>query len=483
MVQKSQTYAEKHLRHERVREDGWTVIDLDSSQLRTSFEPPEIEVALTCAQLSVAKKSSRLRLFLSFFPPSFVDSMLETLKEDSPQVRDVFLWRGVLHLIDKLFVKKSGTTKGPTKRVIVRQMLYEAMAYGVVIQGAQEKSSEANPTKYPLEQRFKEAGALLAASVQEGVQILSYDLARRIYGGWCMRVGSSVETTLAENFRSVILAYGEVVACDEKVFEFNSAHSGMLRVIPAKHQKGLWNYTMCVTLSPDLPYLIDTRCATEISALDEHIKMTELMEYQTKIARLRPVGRNVFPCMVYDSYYGTVEGLQLMRKYQQPFIWCCNPQRFGDLVSLLDGSVRESGQSAFAVRKKDNARDREELLTCFWSRDGRKGKQYTITNYLKQVDHKRRPGHIPGAFEYQYNFASCDKYNRRLHDKSWPHRYAGGTISVEYRAGHDFLFTCALVNLHQLWKSLDFAERKTESFKQFTEALAKEIVASDMSAM
>lgn len=97
MVQKSQVYAEKHLRHERVREDGWAVIDLDSAQLRTSFEPPEIEVALTCAQLSVTKQSSRLRLFLSFFPPSFVDSMLETLKEDSPQVRDVFLWRGVSH--------------------------------------------------------------------------------------------------------------------------------------------------------------------------------------------------------------------------------------------------------------------------------------------------------------------------------------------------------------------------------------------------
>jgi hypothetical protein len=95
MVQKSQAYAEKHARHERVREDGWTVIDLDSPQLRTSFEPPEMEVALTCAQLRVPKKSCRLQLFLSFFPPSFVDTMLETLKEDSPQVRDVSLLRGV----------------------------------------------------------------------------------------------------------------------------------------------------------------------------------------------------------------------------------------------------------------------------------------------------------------------------------------------------------------------------------------------------
>ena len=136
---------------------------------------------------------------------------------------------------------------------------------------------------------------------------------------------------------------------------------------------------------------------------------------------------------------------------------------------------------AFAIRETNFAKQRLELMSCFWSKDSKKGKRFTITNHLKKVDHKRRKGYIPGFMEYEETFAACDKYNRRLHDKSWPCRYAAGIYSVEILAGHDFLFTSALVNLHHLWKTLDWKNRKLLTFQMFTQELADAIMGNDFS--
>ena len=95
------------------------------------------------------------------------------------------------------------------------------------------------------------------------------------------------------------------------------------------------------------------------------------------------------------------------------------------------------------------------------------------------MDHKRREGHIPGFDEYQENFSGCDSFNRRLHDKRWPHHYGAKAYSVEIQAGHDFLLTCTLVNAHHLWKSQDFANRSHVSFAQFTSDLAIELIEVD----
>jgi hypothetical protein len=285
-----------------------------------------------------------------------------------------------------------------------------------------------------------------------------------------------MEKTLAENFRSVLSSFGEVICCDEKVFEFNSPHSGMLRVIPAKHQKGLWNYTMCVHLDCNLAYLIDTRCATEISELDEHVTMPEIIKHQMDVAQSKNANRAMKSCMVWDSYYLTMVCVQMLREARVPFVAAINPERFKPIVRLMTDRVQATGEKVFATRPPDRAGDPTELATCFWSPDTKKGKRFTLTSYLRQVDHKRREGHIPGFDEYQENFSGCDSFNRRLHDKRWPHHYGAKAYSVEIQAGHDFLLTCALVNAHHLWKNQDFANRAHVSFAQFTSDLAVELM-------
>lgn len=361
--------------------------------------------------------------------------------------------------------------------------MYETIAYRAYIQGKQNRPTEAKPTPHFLDDCFKGAHSFFAEQLGNEVTIIGWDKARRFNTAFCIKIGSTLETEFVENFRRPFSHYGAHVACDEKVFQFNSNQSGMLRVIPAKHQKGLWNTTMAVTLQSGLPYLIDSVCATEITDMDEHTTMISIFEHQVKILREKPFDRETFSCGTWDSYYGTNEALQYLRRVQQPFIWAINAQRFGPIVSLLTDYVRQSGQMAFAVRDKDFGRQRPEVMSCFWSKDSKKGKRYTITNYLKSVDHKRRKGYIPGFMEYEETFASCDKFNRRLHDKSWPCKYAKSAYSVEVQSGHDFLFTAALVNMHHLWKTLDWKNRKLMSFQMFTQNLALEILANNFNEL
>ena len=484
MSAKSSAHKAKHVRHERMREEGWNRVDLNDSRLRTSYEPPPVHVDNVSAKTNLSSATPLISLFITIFSPALMHEALKCMQEDAPQVWDLF--RLFFALFDKfffsqVFVRKRGKTEKSTRRPLSLQDLYEVLAYRIFIQGRQERPSEADPDRHFLELQFKRANAHFVAFHGKDANTIGYDKARRFNGAFCVKVGSNLEMVLVQNFRVPFVHYGANVAADEKVFEFNSAKSGMLRVIPAKSQKGLWNSTLCATLPSGLSYLIDSLCATEIADMDEHTTMMVTFERQIAVLRSKPLERGEFSCVTYDSYYGTVEALQYLRGLQQPFIWAVNPQRILPLVDLISDRVRESGQMAFAVRELDFARQRPELLSCFWSKDSKKGKRYTITNYLKKVDHKRRGGYIPGFMEYEETFAACDKFNRRLHDKSWPHRYAAGVYSVEILAGHDFLFTSALVNMHHLWKTIDWKNRKSLSFKAFTQQLAEEITESDFS--
>ncbi len=138
--------------------------------------------------------------------------------------------------------------------------MYETLGYRILIQGRQEHSTEANPTKHFLDLQFQNARQFFVKTLGKDIRIISFDKARRFNTAFCLKVGSDIETKLVTNFRVPFSHYGEHEACDEKVFEFNSASSGMLCVISAKHQKGLWNTTMACTLQSGLPYLIDSVC-------------------------------------------------------------------------------------------------------------------------------------------------------------------------------------------------------------------------------
>jgi hypothetical protein len=266
------------------------------------------------------------------------------------------------------------------------------------------------------------------------------------------------------------------VAFDEKVFSHDTKISGLVKVVPNKKVAGLWFFTGACRLDSGYPFMLYCRAWTERPILDQHVATLQIIQEQCGILKEMQTSRHFETISVWDAYYPTLAALQWMREQNIPFIFSINKDRFGGVVSVIERFVKKTGDMAWAERAKDAAGDRDELCTLFHSPDARIGVRCVLTNALIRTAEKKAKGTVPGFDHYEASFNIVDVFNRSLCDKRWPHRYSGRHITSEMQAGADFLFTTTLVNLWHLWRTLQYEERKGESFESFCTTLAKGIV-------
>jgi len=79
---------------------------------------------------------------------------------------------------------------------------------------------------------------------------------------------------------------------------------------------------------------------------------------------------------------------------------------------------------------------------------------------------------VPGHTEYQSCFAGCDQFNRKMKDKSSPHKYQSKVFISQVLAGSDYLMTVTLMNAHHLWENVNPKNEKITNFRRFCEAVA-----------
>ena len=216
-------------KREIAAEEGWKEIKLNDKAVRTSYEPRAFN-SHHLAQVNVDKKAGRAHLFNLFLPPSFVTEWLDEVKENYPNA----------------FIKRRRKRKS-TNIVTTIAHVYQMLAYRIFIYGRQKRPQENRRDEKAIINAFQAARKHCG-----GDNLLGSDRARRLNTYMCLRVDHWHQTDLVDNFQSVLLSCGEVLVCDEKVFDFDSANAGWVRVIPAKKQVGLWNYTACVWLSGEL---------------------------------------------------------------------------------------------------------------------------------------------------------------------------------------------------------------------------------------
>ena len=66
--------------------------------------------------------------------------------------------------------------------------------------------------------------------------------------------------------------------------------------------------------------------------------------------------------------------------------------------------------------------------------------------------------HIPCYFFshfYKFAFDACDRFNRNLHDKSWPHSRGGHGTRGDFLNQHDFAMAVLLQNTFSLYDELN----------------------------
>ena len=63
---------------------------------------------------------------------------------------------------------------------------------------------------------------------------------------------------------------------------------------------------------------------------------------------------------------------------------------------------------------------------------------------------------------YKFSFDACDRFNRNLHDKSWPHARGGSGTRGDFLNQHDFAMAVLLQNIFSLFNELSETYDRTE---------------------
>ena len=77
-----------------------------------------------------------------------------------------------------------------------------------------------------------------------------------------------------------------------------------------------------------------------------------------------------------------------------------------------------------------------------------------IRSVLK-IDILAMKDHIPCYFFYKFAFDACDRFNRNLHDKSWPHARGGKGTRGDFLNQHDFAMAVLLQNIFSIYNELN----------------------------
>jgi len=104
--------------------------------------------------------------------------------------------------------------------------------------------------------------------------------------------------------------------------------------------------------------------------------------------------------------------------------------------------------------------------------------QAIFTNAFTKVDRTRSQQHIiPGYDMYKLAFNACDKFNRKLHDKKWPHRYGGNTRVGDEGHHQKMALACILQNCFNAYAACGPIDKQYQDFKSSCIALSEELYA------
>ena len=92
-----------------------------------------------------------------------------------------------------------------------------------------------------------------------------------------------------------------------------------------------------------------------------------------------------------------------------------------------------------------------ELLVKCKDPDQQTETKYCLTNAFMRTSHrknKKQLKSIPGYSVYGTSFNVCDRFNRALHHKKWPHKFGGNGEKGELGQQHGFALGVAAENIY-----------------------------------
>lgn len=335
--------------------------------------------------------------------------------------------------------------------------VWQKLAIEIRITGLQKQANEAHGS-----------GALLKDDVTEAIKCLKTTTRRPFIDKHKYTIlntraifNANVVELLCKNFGGMVAAFGESVAGDEKLYHFTGDH-GTVRLVVSKPDKvGQWMYQLCCKTETGQPYLLHTKMHDNSDG--KAISIASIVQEWIDAIKLVAVEGEALPMLVGDSYYLGAESRGVLTSEEMPCSFCCKKDRVAVEWATLEHLYREkTGDSSLTVKPGKHwamYNTKTHAVFCV-HHDTQKGLgvKYNLSHGLVRSTNlhvvRRNKDVIPGYSYYKCMFEVCDRFNRNLHDRTYPKARGGNGTSGAYLNAHDFYMACILQNVFTVYDHL-----------------------------
>jgi hypothetical protein len=180
--------------------------------------------------------------------------------------------------------------------------------------------------------------------------------------------------------------------------------------------------------------------------------------------------------LCFDSYYLDNSTRLWLRDQKQPYIASAKSHFFGELFDRVKEHVTKPGEYK-AIWREVPGEECKEVFVYAWDKNEDVGKKCVLTNAFTKADGRGSDHSVPVYDDYKTMFSMCDKFNRALHDRKWPHRAGGNDVMSDAGTQDAFAMACILQNTFNAFRARNGVEFADYNFKLYCEELADALFA------
>lgn len=389
------------------------------------------------------------------------------------------IWLEAINNDDAVWVyKQTPWLKTINKNKFSSILIYKMLAVKLRITALQHVPTEAAVGSVSLRKSIEDAREHFRKAF--GKAPPCYDIISRFIARFLI-AGTAHFRRMSENFLNIVSRLGEWVAGDEKLLHF-TGNSGDIRLVVSKPDRvGLWFYELSARLSNGRPYLLYMRMHESDPSRGRSIMTKEIvMDWANIVSRNDDqFMHNPSTILVMDSYYLTENARDELLQKELKFIAAIQGNRFKSLFEQINPKVERPGQWEGIYHRATH-----QLLVLHDDKalvgGGNKRKLVLTNAFERKVKRPKYKNIIPAYTAYGKMFNVCDRFNRSLHDRTWPHKHGGRDCCGDLGHQDTFAWAAIMQNVYNAFLSINNESAEDYNFQTFFLDLADDLY-SEMS--
>lgn len=389
-----------------LKKEGWREVDVTKECFMIDELPPE--KAFLSLNIPL-REASLFQIFHKFVDDRVMNDLYSALDPDEL----VMEWRSDLQ---------------PKKKIDLKMwQMWETFAIQVRIIGNQQKSCENEVVERPLKKSLNEARSHFRNKFfVEPIRL--HHLQRLVT---ILLFGDNNVNRICRNFQSTVHHLGQYIAGDEKLFHY-TGESGCIRLVPSKPDRiGLWFYECCGTFRNGSPFILYMKLHNNY--LPGTQKLTNVVQDWGSIVINSGVGdlpssdgnipssKNPQTYLVFDSLYFDKATREYLKNANIHYTCSVKSDRAKEEIKFATQEMNDTPGEYRSIYNSNT----QELFTYAYDPDVNVGKKFNMSRGWTRSEMVTKirewKDTIPGYDPYKSMFQACDRFNRNLHDKVWPH--------------------------------------------------------------